>query len=83
MPCFYSETFDRLPMTIKDVELALSQDLRFKDPKVRLPPTRLLLHLKRNFPDQDDRLVLDPFLQLLLDFIFSLHVYYKKKRAGL
>jgi hypothetical protein len=71
------------PMTIDDVELALSQDLRSDDPKVRLPATRLLLQLKRQFPEQDDSQVLHPFTQRVLGFICSLHTYYKEKTGRL
>jgi hypothetical protein len=64
-------------MTLEDVELALSQDLRSKDPKIRLPATRLLLQLKRQFPDQDDGPVLDPFVHRFLNLMD-----YKEKTTG-
>lgn len=54
-------------LTIEEVELALTEDLRSKDPRVRLPATRLLLQLKRQFPDQDDRPLLDPSVQRYID----------------
>ena len=51
-------------ISIDEIELALQQDLRSKDPKVRHPAVKLLLMLRRQEkkPDADTE-ILDPVLK--------------------
>ena len=59
-------------ISIDEIELALQQDLRSKDPKVRHPAVKLLLMLRRqeNKPDADTE-ILDPVLQRMYEQCFS------------
>ena len=58
-------------ISIDEIELALQQDLRSKDPKVRHPAVKLLLMLKRqeNKPDADTEI--DPVLRRIYDQCFG------------
>ena len=57
---------------IDEIELALQQDLRSKDPKIRHPAVKLLLMLRRqeNKTDADSE-ILDPDLQRMYDQCFG------------
>ena len=59
-------------ISIDEIEQALQQDLKSKDPKVRHPAVKLLLMLRRqeNKPDADTE-ILDPVLQRMYDLCFG------------
>ena len=59
-------------ISIDEIELALQQDLRSKDPKIRHPAVKLLLMLKRQMKEpEDDTPILDPVLQRMYEQCFS------------
>ena len=59
-------------ISIDEIEQALQQDLRSKDPKIRHPAVKLLLMLKRQSKEpENDTSILDPVLQRMYDYCFD------------
>ena len=59
-------------ISIDEIELALQQDLRSRDPKIRHPAVKLLLMLKRQMKEpEDDTPIIDPVLQRMYEHCFA------------
>jgi hypothetical protein len=61
-------TKKRRKMSLEDIELALQEDLRSKDQKIRNSAVKLLLTLKRQMPDpKDTSFLIGPDAQKIID----------------